>query len=97
VGNQRIEEQQATFLAAFAGKPIIGPAAQVAGVTRAEVQEWLKDSAFKARYDAADAAATEKLMQIAVERGLFRWDEAKQRYVETPKGRRASARSRYGA
>lgn len=97
VSDQQTEEQQAAFLVAFAEKAIVGPAAQAAGVTRAEVEEWLKAPAFQARYDAAYAAYREMLMRIAVERGLYRWDEAKQRYVETPKGRRASARSRYGA
>lgn len=62
MSDQHTEEQQARFLEEFSKIAIVGPAALAAGVTRADVEEWCKDSAFKARYDAADAAYGEMIM-----------------------------------
>lgn len=78
---QRLAEQeraqaQDTFLAAFAECGILKQAAHVAGVDRATVYAWRDhDSAFRARFELAEADANDVIRGEIRRRGVDGWDE----------------------
>lgn len=73
----------------------MGLAAQASRVPRPVIEAWYdEDLAYKSQDEAAPAAYREALLQEGVRRGLYKWNAAGQRSVETPKGRRVRARGR---